>query len=208
MTLKSLALINSLFGNHRQSQLFAKKESNLPKKDSLTLVDIGCGGGDCLRVLQSKLDHQKINYIGIDGNSNSIEFARNQTEATNIKFITDDILSPAFELPPNDLLISSHFIYHFEEEALIRFLKKTKETGTKKVFFSDLRRSRISYFIFKIAQHLLPINRMAKKDGLIAIKRAFTLNEMKNILQKSGFSNFEVRRKPWFRMLVTIHLNN
>ena len=103
-------------------------------------------------------------------------------------------------------MISSHFIYRFDDMALVAFLKKLKSTSTRSIIFSDLRRSKLSMFLFKWLRHLLPISNMAKTDRLTAIQRSFSIEEMCKIIELSGISNYQVIKKPWFRMLVKINL--
>ncbi|MBQ4818543.1 methyltransferase domain-containing protein [Aquimarina sp. MMG016] len=207
-TLSSLKLINSIFGNHRQlSKAVLKYCKAQPNNKHIHIVDLGCGGGDCIYKISSKLKKHNINvtFTGIDGNPNSIAYAsQNNPDPKHINFITKNILSNDFMIPQCDLIISSHFMYHFTNQGLHIFLDKLKSEKIKHVIFSELRRSKIPYYLFRISSFTLPISEIAKKDGLIAIQRAFTDDELKNIIQKSNISKYEIIKKPWFRMIVKI----
>ncbi|SHI80345.1 methyltransferase domain-containing protein [Aquimarina spongiae] len=209
-TLSSLGTINSIFGNHRQlTRSVLKYCSNKKYKENIHIVDLGCGGGDSLRYLSKQLLQKNINasYTGIDGNPKSIEFAKKNTPHQNsIQFLVADILSPTFEIPECDILISSHFIYHFDNQKLADFLKKIQPKNVKHIIFSELYRSPIAYFLFKIASRLLPISEMAKKDGLVAIQRAFTKKELEMIIRQGNVEDYIIRKKPFFRMIATLDL--
>ncbi|WP_394748696.1 methyltransferase domain-containing protein [Spongiimicrobium salis] len=205
-TLKSLKWINSLFGNHRQLGnavlSYAKNNGN---GRPITIVDLGCGGGDCILAIAKKLEKNTISatYIGIDGNAQSIAHAKaHNLRPEHIQYITADILNEGFKLPACDLVISSHFMYHFKDDLLVSFLKKIASEGKRMFFFSELYRSRLAYYLFKISHLILPISNMAKRDGLLAIQRAFTIQEMQTILEQSALKQYAVKKKPWFRMLV------
>ena len=206
-TLSSLNFINSLFGTHRQlSNAVLRYCMSKKQKEHFKIVDLGCGGGDCIRQIAKTLEKNnfKATFIGIDGNAQSIAFAKtHHTYTENTIFTTADILHPDFEVPECDLLISSHFIYHFKDDHLIEFLKRLKSKKTDTVIFSELRRSKWAFFLFKATNFLMPITRMAKEDGLKAIQRTFTIKELQRIIKNSEPTSFSVIKKPWFRMLAT-----
>ncbi|WP_405208217.1 methyltransferase domain-containing protein [Aquimarina sp. LLG6339-5] len=206
----SLKLINKLFGNHKQlaknTLVYCLKN---PQKKPVRIVDIGCGGGDSIYTIFSKLTNNGVqsDFLGIDGNPQSINHANSlYAKEGQIQFEIGDILDPSFPIPNCDIIVSSHFIYHFEDEELIKFIKRIQEKGIKHIIFSELKRSKTAYFLFKYSSIFLPISKLAKQDGLIAIQRAFTINELENILTKSGVKKYTIRNKIWFRTLTKIDL--
>ncbi len=212
-TLSSLKLINTLLGNHRQlyKAIITYFNANSFKKE-FHVVDLGCGGGDSINYISKKLNKHKIKvrFTGIDGNPDSISYARkNNINPKHINFIVADILDKNFTVPDCDLLISSHFIYHFKNKDLTLFLKKMKKTRSEMlthIIFSELYRTRVAYYLFKLISFMLPISDIAKKDGLIAIQRAFSIDELQKIIKNSGVKEFKVIKKPFFRMITKIDL--
>ena len=208
--LSSLKLINSLFGNHKYLNTAIQQYCQIyPNKEQFHVVDLGCGGGDCIYAISKKAKKKgiKISFTGIDGNPQSISYAQsNNVDKGSIDFITTDILNENFELPQCDILISSHFIYHFEDDELVKFLQKVQSKNVKHVIFSELYRSRRAYYLFKVARHIMPISDMAKKDGLLAIQRAFSTEELKKIIVNSNIKNFKIIKKPFFRTITLIDL--
>ena len=82
-----------------------------------------------LRHLAKKLKNKGIQaqFTGIDFNAHSLQYAKNRAkDFPEITWQQADILSANFELPECDLLISSHFMYHFEDEVLIAFLQRAR----------------------------------------------------------------------------------
>lgn len=208
-TLSSLGWINRFFGNYDQ---LAKAVRDYCKKASinstLVIVDIGCGGGDVIFHLHKKLNKLGIknSFIGIDGNRSTIKWASSNYKNKTFRFLQADILDPNFIIPDCDLLISSHFIYHFENEQLVLFLNKIKKSNTKHIIFSELYRSSIAYYLFKMVSPILPISKIAKEDGALAIKRAFTPKEIEEIILKSDITNYQIKKKLWFRMIIKMAL--
>jgi len=209
-TLRSLKFINATLGNHRQLSTavltHCKKLSNNKK---ITIIDLGCGGGDSLLYLSKKLkkNNFETNLIGIDGNPKSIAYAKKSTKSiSNIIFKSMDILDPDFNVPNCDVLISSHFIYHFNDQQLITFIQGLKSQNLKHVIFSELYRSKVAFYLFSVLRNLLPISNIAKSDGLLAIRRAYTIPEINTIIKNAGIKDFEIHKKPFFRMIITLNL--
>lgn len=204
--LRSLAWINKWFGNYRamiSSVLTVYKEQAAPVR----ITDLGCGGGDLVLALAKALQQKHIPFsiTGIDGNAHALAYAREQCAAfANIAFVQADILADDFSIPPCDILISSHFVYHFTDCRLTAFLGNNLPRISQAVIFSELERSRLAMILFKAVGYLLPISKLARADGLLAIKRAFTKKEWLRILQKANIRAFRLKRVPLFRIQLII----
>ncbi|MEW7290814.1 methyltransferase domain-containing protein [Aquimarina sp. 2304DJ70-9] len=210
-TLFSLKLINTFLGNHRQlgTAILNYCEANSTKKE-FHIIDLGCGGGDCIRFISKKLKRHriKVTFTGIDGNPTSISYAtRNNLDIANIDFTTADIMDKDFTVPDCDILISSHFIYHFNDNDLIDFLRKIQSKKVKHIIFSELYRNKTAYHLFRFVSFVLPISDIAKKDGMLAIQRAFSIKELKRIIQSSAIKEFKITKKPFFRTITQIDLH-
>jgi 2-polyprenyl-3-methyl-5-hydroxy-6-metoxy-1,4-benzoquinol methylase len=204
--LQSLNWINRWFGNKRSS---CKAIAALCKKENrpLHIIDLGCGGGDMMLSIAKKLDKDKAAFsiTGIDGNRNSLAYAEKKCIAFGkINFRQADILNDAFTTGPCDLLFSSHFVYHFTEEGLVNFLKKNLPLVSSAVVFSELERNRFALLLFRLVSSLLPVSKMARQDGELAIKRSFTKEEWLSILKKAGICSFRLKRVPFFRIQLII----
>lgn len=210
-TLSNLQLVNSLFGNHRQlTKTTLYYCSKIYDGKILKIVDLGCGGGDTVYKIYNQLNKVgiKVSVLGIDGNPQSIAYANSKyAHHEAITFEAANILEDSFTIPKCDIIISSHFMYHFRDMELVDFIKKTKQKGIKHLIFSELKRSKIAYTLFKLSSFILPLSSMAKTDGLIAIKRAFTVAELQSILKKSEVKKYHVDKKFWFRTLTKIDLH-
>ena len=198
-TLGGLSKINRWFGNTNQTLKIIQQE--ILENNIKTIVDLGYGGGDNLRAISKwcKVNNKEIELIGIDGNLHTLNYAKSQG-GNFIEYIQADILSPNFEVQTCDLLISSHFVYHFEDQKLINFLKKARLKVKRSIIFSELERNRIAYFLFIFIGTVF--GKTVKKDGLTAIKRAFLKQELEFIFLASGFKKTQIKRTIWFRLLV------
>ena len=203
--LKSLAWINRWFGNHRS---VVKAMHSIYKKEEkpLRIIDLGCGGGDLALAVAKSLQKQKIEFTitGIDGNANTITYAQKKCAAfSEINFLQADILSNQFSIQPCDIFISSHFMYHFPGDDLVNFLKNNLSAVSTAFIFSELKRNSFAMRLFKFSRFLLPISKLAKEDGLLAIERSFSDKEWLAILQQADIVKYRLQSEPLFRILVT-----
>ena len=206
-SLDSLAWINKWLGNYRyltRAILETIQENNIK---SIILIDIGCGGGDFLRHLAKIFEAKGIKYdlIGIDGNQNSLNYARSQSlENKNIKYQQADLLDSSFELSHCDILVSSHFIYHYSKEALKDFLRKNLKVVSLSFINSGLENNDYAVFLFRWFSFLLPISKSARKDGLIALSNSFRKETLEEVLKELPTYHGKIDRVPFFRLLLQI----
>ncbi len=104
-------------------------EQLLPKNNrEITIVDLGCGGGDMLRMIDSwgKKENLKLNLIGIDANPNIVAFAkRNLTSTIRIfNLRTLNIFSEEFQKQQYDIVIGTLFYHHFSRRPTRRIFLK------------------------------------------------------------------------------------
>jgi len=209
-TLNGLFTINKYLGNTATTLKAVKKEI-LKAKKPLKIIDLGCGGGDNLRAIATwcKVNNKPVELLGIDGNLHILKYAENQNNPSSvIKYLNADILNSDFVLPTCDILISSHFMYHFSDTEIVEFLKKSKNSISTKIIFSELHRSPFAYLLFKIGAVFLPFSSIVKQDGLAAIRRAFNKKELMAILEKAEFTEYQINWKWAFRYLILITPKN
>jgi len=206
-TLDGLSIINRFLGNTNATFKLVKAE--IKKVGSpLKIIDLGCGGGDNLRAIANwcSQNNKSVELIGLDGNSHILAYARSKnTDSIKIQYQQADLLDSSFQLPHCDLLISSHFIYHFSESKLIEFLNQSKKRVSRKIIFSELRRNKTAYLLFKFGGLFMPFSKMVKQDGLKAIRRSFSKKELEQILNTSLMNDYTLQKKWAFRWEVQIN---
>ena len=144
--LKQLARINRLTFAYPPTLRWLKKHLK-PHTATVTILDIGSGGGDMLRVIEKWTERRGISVelIGVDLNP----WSKRSAEAlafpgSNIKHETSDIF--AFDQSRRaDYIISSLFTHHLSDEALVRFLSWMENHATKGWLVNDLHRHPVPY---------------------------------------------------------------
>jgi 2-polyprenyl-3-methyl-5-hydroxy-6-metoxy-1,4-benzoquinol methylase len=186
-TLDTLANINKwLGGNHLTLNGLKKALKNHPKNEPLTIIDLGCGGGDMLRKVSvyGKKEGFIFKLIGLDANKDTIIYARHLSENyTDISFIDYDIFSEEFETLEYDLVLTTLFLHHFKEEQIINILSEAKHKAKLGIVVNDLHRTPLAYYLFKLVCLTIK-NNMIIEDGLTSILRGFKREELETFSKR------------------------
>jgi 2-polyprenyl-3-methyl-5-hydroxy-6-metoxy-1,4-benzoquinol methylase len=201
--LDKIAKINQFLGGNSLT-LNGLKELILtvPKSKVITIVDIGCGNGDMLRVLSNygNDNNYSFNLIGIDANAFTVNHAKKLSESySNITFKCEDIFEYDFTQLKCDIILCTLTLHHFKnpeiESLLITFYANSK-LG---IVINDLHRSSLAYRLFQIICFLFQLNSMSREDGLTSILRGFKKDELETFSKKLGFKKYTIQWKWAFR---------
>ena len=185
-TLDKLGKINKwLGGNHVTIDGVKQLLNNQDKAKTYTILDLGCGHGDMLRLLADcGISHGfKFNLMGIDANEDAVAYAQElSSDYSELSFQHLDIFSEEFKSLDFDIALSTLFLHHFKSDDIKRLLKQLISKASIGVVVNDLHRSKLAYGLFKLLG-LVISNDMIVQDGLISILRAFKRKDLE------GYSN-------------------
>ncbi|RNC88105.1 MAG: methyltransferase domain-containing protein [Winogradskyella sp.] len=191
-TLDKLGNINKWLGGNRITiNGITQLLKNKPKGKTYTIIDLGCGHGDLLRLVADygRKNGYKFKLIGVDANQDAIDYANELSGDYNeLSFINEDIFSEDFIQREYDIVLATLFLHHFKEEE-IKGLLKTLTLKTKiGIVINDLHRNAIAYGLFKILS-LGISNHMIVQDGLTSILRAFKREDLEQLSDQLGLKS-------------------
>ncbi|RYE20208.1 MAG: methyltransferase domain-containing protein [Sphingobacteriaceae bacterium] len=201
--LSGLELVNQYLGGY--SVVFsALKTVSVQKKTSIS--DWGCGSGDVLRAIAKKYKNENLILTGIDATPAAVNFANQKNTSPNISFILADVLSAETENLQADVVLSTLFTHHFDDEQWVLLIKKMLNCSKNVVIIDDLHRHWLPYFVVKILTKLTN-SRLAQYDGPLSVLKGFKCRELEILLQKAGISNYSIRWKWAFRWQIILYKN-
>ena len=167
---------------------------------SATILDIGCGGGDILKHLDTLC--QKCGYnvqlTGTDPDPRAQKFFEMNLENRRIRFVK----KTSHQLLENgasfDIVISNHLLHHLENIEVKSLCIDSEKLAKQLVLFNDIERSDIGFGLFALSTPLLFRNSFISADGKISIRRSFRKNELQQLLPEG----WNVKRKFPFRLLA------
>jgi len=201
--LDNIAKINQLLGGNLLTLRGVQKLiRNFSKKETITILDVGCGNGDMLRKLADYGYKKNINFklIGIDANKFTINHAKELSENySNISFLCHDIFEDAFREIQYDIVLCTLTLHHFKEYQIINLLNIFYSNSKIGIVINDLHRNSIAYRLFQVICFIFNLNDLSKNDGLISILRGFKKEELVDFSNELKFENYEINWKWAFR---------
>jgi 2-polyprenyl-3-methyl-5-hydroxy-6-metoxy-1,4-benzoquinol methylase len=205
--LKELATVNALLGGHSTTlaglQPFLKKSYAKP----FIIAEIGCGGGDNLRVISKSLKSQNIVHrlVGIDLKEECTTFAHKTNPRLPADWITSDYRTAAWPQGQKpDVIFSSLFCHHFTDEELVEQLHWLRANTRLGFFINDLHRHPAAYYSIKALTRLFSKSHFVKNDGPLSVRRAFRKTEWKRLLAKAGIEKYRIEWRWAFRYLIVV----
>jgi ubiquinone/menaquinone biosynthesis C-methylase UbiE len=200
--MRELDFINTWLGGHRISVLGLKRL--LGGRRRIRICEIGCGGGDNLRVLSRYCLRRGIEaeVIGIDLNEHCIAVARDNWEGRNADWIHSDYREVVFERRRPDIIFSSLFCHHFTDGELVQMIRWMDRNAAAGWYVNDLHRHPIAYHSIRLMTKCWSRSYLVKNDAPLSVLRGFTRAEWKNILTQAGIGEYRLRWKWAFRWLL------
>lgn len=200
--LDKLAKINQWLGGNNVTLNGLKKTiKNHPKNTLITIIDLGCGGGDILRSISrfGKKNGYQFKLLGIDANEHTINYAQKLSkEYPNIEFKKVDIFSQEFNKLHYDVVLNTLFFHHFKSKELINFLEPVIKKAKFGVVVNDLHRNKAAYYSYKLLCFVFIKNKTVIEDGLTSVLRGFKRNELMQISEELNV-NYSIQWKWAFR---------
>lgn len=202
--LYELEIINKFLGGHAISIAGIKKVVSQLNEFEISILDIGCGGGDNLRALNSGLKKNKIRYTftGADLKEDCISYATArsiQLGASHIKFVCEDFRKVLHPTP--HILHASLFFHHFSENDIVDFLATAHTKGCY-VVINDLERNVFAHYAIKLLTRVFSKSYLVKHDAPLSVKRGFKRAEWVAILKRAGINTYRIQNRWAFRHLI------
>ncbi len=197
--LRGLARIHWLTGTARSLWNPVRTLIQSESLRELTIMDVGCSDGWLLRQIwkRAQATDCKVRLIGCDFSMRALELCEQacQRDGIPIELHGVDVLRQL--LPgPADVVINSLFLHHFKEAEVVRILVQFKHAARKLVVVEDLIRSRLGYGMCLLGVRALTRSRVVHIDGPLSVRAAFTLVEMRQLLQQAAMTDADLR-KTW-----------
>ncbi|MBK0382231.1 methyltransferase domain-containing protein [Pedobacter sp. SD-b] len=202
--LAELETINKLLGGF---SVFYDAFKKIKLVDGDTICDWGCGGGDSLKVLDKYFKKRglKLNFIGVDATESAVEYAtETNKEFSDLSFRLADVLKEPFKENEFDVVISSLFTHHFDDETWVLLIKKMLSASKKAVIINDLHRHPFAYHAIGLLTRLFSKSPMVKYDSKLSVLRSFRKKELEVLLKKAGAINYSIKWMWAFRWQVVI----
>lgn len=169
---------------------------------SLSILDVGCGGGDML----SEIDRWAtargvtVSLTGLDRSPWAARYAA--ANGVRARFITADL----FELDPAerfDVVTCSLFTHHLKDPEVVRFLRWLEARARRGWLISDLHRHWLPWVTLWAGFRLMRFDPMVIHDSTVSVARSFVRADWTRLLAEAGVQA-EIRWVLPFRWTVSV----
>jgi hypothetical protein len=210
--LEDLATVNRLTLAYRPTLRFLRDALGRMPPDSGTpgrpvrLLDVGGGYGDALRRIDRWAARRGIvlEMTSLDLSPAARLAAASQPPTRlPIRWVTADVFGYEPDAPP-DLVISSLFTHHLDDDGVVRFLRWMEAHARWGWFSNDLHRHPLPFHLFRVLATLARWHRFVRHDGPVSIGRSFTRADWTVLLERAGLAR-QARIVWWmpFRLAVS-----
>lgn len=209
-TLRELEIINRWLGGNAVTINGIERLITLEKakgSGTITIADIGCGGGDILKEIARWGKEKKLNLVltGIDANPNIIEFATKNTQDFNeINYQRHNIFSENFQKTNYDIIVATLFTHHFNNQELTQLIKSMVKQSRIGIVINDLHRHWFAYHSIRLLTQWFSKSPMVQFDAPASVLRSFHRSDITSILEHAGIKNYSLKWKWAFRWQLVI----
>lgn len=174
---------------------------------TMTIGDLGCGGGDLLHAIARWAQTKQLNVelFGIDANPFMINYAESQSHSfPNIHYKTLDIFTPEFSQQQFDIVTLNNVCHHFADQTLITLFQQLLQQTKIAIIINDLHRHWLSYFAMRCMAKLFNLSYLGQHDGPLSVLRAFRHHELIRVMRAAQINSYQIRWRWPFRWQVII----
>ena len=178
---------------------------------SFSVIDIGAGSGELLRVIAewARKGERNARLAGVELNQRSAEAIVDESSAfPEITAVRGDAYQLPFADDQFDYAICSLFTHHFKNADLVEILRELGRVAARRLFVVDLHRHPVAYYFYTTVGQLFLHNRLIREDGALSILRGFTPRELSSLAERAGLIEISVTRRFPYRLVLAASSQN
>ncbi|HEX8888055.1 MAG TPA: methyltransferase domain-containing protein [Pyrinomonadaceae bacterium] len=205
-----LRRVNRYLGDTSALRHSLLEEIERARLKSFSVLDVGAGSGELLRVIASWAGETKRSalLVGLELNARSARaIIEESAEFSALSAVRGDALSLPFADNRFDYAICSLFTHHFKDEQVVAILKELSRVARRRIFIIDLHRHALAYYLYTTVGHIFLHNRLIREDGALSILRGFRPQELKQLGARAQLAKVSVERRFPFRLVLSASKN-
>jgi len=192
--LRDLARINRLFGGARLSidavRALVERSGPMAGAATIRVLDVGTGAGDIpIALIRAGLSRARVEVTATDARREILEAAARISPSLGSEGVTlaqADGRSLPYPDRAFDVAHASLVLHHLSRDDAVAFLAELSRVARLGVVVNDLSRSRLSWLGAWLVLHALTRNPWTLHDGVLSVRRAWTLGEAQALAREAG----------------------
>lgn len=194
-SLRDLWLINRAFGGVSTSFQLIEQVAREASTARISLLEVASGDGAVQKAVQNKLKRNSI-----DLRITLLDRSRSHLNGSSHAVAGDAIALP-FSSGSFDVVSSTLFVHHLMPDAVCQFMNEALRVCRVAVIINDLIRNPMHLALVYAGLPLFR-SRLTWNDAPASVRQAYTVQEMRTLLESTPASRVEFSRHYLFRMGV------
>lgn len=176
---------------------------HLPRDRPVEILDLATGSGDIPReIARWATRHGRgMRFTVTDLTPQILDVARGVlADVPGVAFTLCDARETPFPDRAFDVVLCSLSLHHFAPEDAVRVLGEMDRLSRAGFILNDIRRGALGYAAAWAASRLATRNRLTRHDMPLSVRRAYTPDELRALVQRAGIADTTVSTHPLFRM--------
>ena len=195
--LSDIRQINRWFGGIATTQSMIAQVARKHAVHSLSLLEVAAGAGYVPHAASTRM-----RKLGVQLEVTLLDRAASHLKngsGNEASAVAGDALALPFADGSFDLVSCCLFAHHLEPEEMVQFVNEGLRVSRTAVIINDLVRDPIHLVLVYVSLALYR-SRFNRHDAPASVRRAYTVNEMNEMLGQTTAASVEIERRPAFRM--------
>jgi ubiquinone/menaquinone biosynthesis C-methylase UbiE len=195
--LSDIRQINRWFGGIATTQSMIAQVARKDAVNSLSLLEVAAGAGYVPHAASTRM-----RKLGVQLDVTLLDRAASHLKngfGNEASAVAGDALALPFADGSFDLVSCCLFAHHLEPEEMVQFVNEGLRVSRTAVIINDLVRDPIHLVLVYVSLALYR-SRFNRHDAPASVRRAYTVNEMNEMLGQTTAASVEIERRPAFRM--------
>jgi ubiquinone/menaquinone biosynthesis C-methylase UbiE len=195
--LSDLRHINQWFGGIAATQSMIARVARELRVSSLSLLEVAAGGGYVPQAAS-----KRMRKLGVQLQVTLLDRAHSHLRngsGNGTSAVAGDAVALPFADGSFDLVSCCLFVHHLEPREVVQFVNDGLRVCRTAVIINDVIRDPIHLALVYLS---LPLYRshFTHHDAPASVRRAYTIDEMRQMLQQTTAAKLEIGRHPLYRM--------
>lgn len=201
---EEILFINRYLGGPELTFRALKRMTAHCQGQTLTIADIGAGGGDMLHYIWQRRNQLacKVELVGVDLMPEALAFAQNKFPDLPVQWVCEDFQTWLPNHQP-DVVLCGLFCHHLTDEQMVNFLRFAHQNTRIGFIVNDLHRHFLAYYSIRWLTRWFAKSPLTRNDAPLSVLRGFSRHELVQFFRQAGIENYQISWKWAFRFLCT-----
>lgn len=174
-----------------------------PHGRPVEILDLATGAGDIPRavIAWGQRHARPLHVTASDASPAILDIARQTlVHLPGVSFALADARDVPFPDRAFDIVLCSLTLHHFAPPRAIQVLREMDRLSRTGFILNDIRRCATGYLAAWTSSRLATRNHLTRHDMPLSVRRAYTPEEVRGLLEEAGIPHVTVTTHPLFRM--------